>query len=379
MSKIFAIGAACSTGIRAVCDRRHTLRFVALMAAVAILAGCGDERAMPAEAPLPKLETHIVSAGDARTGRSRDGVVQAVREAVLSAQTSGRVTAIDVDVGDGVVAGQALLRLSVVEQQAGVDAARAALRAAEAAAVEAERNYRRFASLAKDDYVSRAQLDQVRAARDAANATRDAARAQLSSAGQNADYTRVLAPYAGIIAARSVEPGEAVAPGEPLLTMYAPEDLRIEVRVPQSDADAIRAQPSARVVFDDGTAVDARQVVVYPSADPSSHSVPVRVLLPRMDAVIAPGSTAKVVFSIADDRKALRIPETAIARRGEIAGVYVLKDGSLTLRQLRLGAREGDTIEVLAGLRPGEVVARDPEAALQALIRRREAGGAGHE
>ncbi len=343
------------------------------------LAACGGEQAAGGNAPLPKLETYTVAAGDAQTGRSWDGVVEAVREAVLSAQTSGRVTAVDVDVNDRVVAGQTLLRLSVVEQQAGVDTARAQLRAAEASAVEAERNYQRFASLAKDNYVSRAQLDQARAARDAAAAARDAARAQLSSAGQGADYTTVRAPYAGIVAARSVEPGEAVAPGQPLLTVYAPDDLRIEVRLPQSDADAIRAQPVARVTFDGGVSVEARQVVVYPSADPRSHSVAVRVLLPPMQALVAPGTTAKVVFPIRSREKILRVSETAVVLRGELTGAYVLKDGTLTLRQLRLGARDGDTIEVLAGLRPGDVVASDPEAALQALVKQREANSAGHE
>lgn len=351
------------------------------------LAACGGDDVARDNAPLPKLETHVVAAGDAQAGRSRDGVVEAVREAALSAQTSGRVTAVEVDVNDRVVAGQILLRLSVVEQQAGVDAARAQLRAAEASAVEAERNYQRFASLSKDNYVSRAQLDQARAARDAANAARDAARAQLSAAGQGADYTIVRAPYAGIVAARRVEPGEAVAPGQPLLTVYAPDDLRIEVQVPQSEADAIRAQPGARVVFDDGVSVDARQVVVYPGADPLSHSVTVRVLLPQMATPVAPGTTAKVIFPIHSGihggDAALRVPEKAIVRRGELTGVYVLKDGTLTLRQLRPGTREGDSVEVLAGLRAGDVVALDPEAALQALVEQRvaqgDAGGAGYE
>ena len=354
-------------------------RALLMMSLALSIVACGGDEAARDNAPLPKLDTHVVATGDAQVGRSRDGVVEAVREAALSAQTSGRVTAVEVDVNDRVVAGQILLRLSVVEQQAGVDAARAQLRAAEASAIEAERNYQRFASLSKDNYVSRAQLDQARAARDAANAARDAARAQLSAAGQGADYTIVRAPYAGIVAARRVEPGEAVVPGQPLLTVYAPDDLRIEVQVPQSEVDAIRAQPSARVVFDGGVSVDARQVVVYPGADPLSHSVTVRVLLPQMATPVAPGTTAKVVFPIHGGDKALRVPEAAVVRRGELTGVYVLKDGTLTLRQLRPGAREGDSIEVLAGLRAGDVVALDPEAALQALTRQRDASGAGRE
>jgi len=265
--------------------------------------------------------------------------------------------------------------LSVVEQQAGVDAARAQLRATEASAAEAERQYQRFASLAKDKYVSSAQVDQARAARDAAFAARDAARAQLAAAGQGADYTVVRAPYAGVVSARRVEPGESVAPGQPLMTVYAPDELRIELNLPQSDADAVRAAPSARVRFDDGRSVDARQVVVYPSADPISHSVVVRVLLPIMQTPVAPGITASVSFAVAGTERALRIPQNAIARRGELTGVYVLKDGRLFLRQVRLGERDGDATEVLSGLNPGDAVVRDPLAATAALAAQRRAGG----
>ncbi|MFD0725473.1 efflux RND transporter periplasmic adaptor subunit [Lysobacter brunescens] len=358
------------------------LRLTLAVALAAALAGCGGDDVVGKPPAAPAIETFVARGGADAEGRAWDGTVEAVREAVLSAQTGGRVTAVDVDVNDRVVAGQVLLRLTVVEQQAGVDAARAQLRAAEAAAVEAERQYQRFASLARDKYVSGAQLDQARAGRDAANAARDAARAQVSAAGQNADYTTVRAPYAGIVAARRVEPGETVGPGQPLLTVYAPDDLRIEVRVPQSAADAIRAKPQAQVVFDDGRRVEAREVVVYPAADPASHSVPVRVALPRIETgAPAPGATAKVVFPIAGGERAdrrdggVRIPYAAVARRGELTAVYVVKDGRVLLRQVRLGARNGDAVDVLAGLTPGEVVARDPAEALRMLAAARVAQG----
>lgn len=351
---------------------------IAALALLLALAGCGEDAAERERAQAPELATFVVAADGAAAAGVWDGTVEAVREATLSAQTAGRVTRVGVDVNDRVAAGQVLLRLTVVEQQAGVDAARAQLRAAEASAVEAERQYRRFAELAKGAYVSRAQLDQTRAARDAAFAARDAARAQVAAAGQNADYTTLRAPYAGVVAARLVEPGEAVNPGQPLLTVYAPEDLRIEVQVPQSAAEAIRARPQARVRFDDGGAVDAREVVVHPMADPASHSVRVRVLLPRLDTLPAPGAVAKVEFPVRGDGRSLRVPSSAVLRRGELTAVYVVKDGRVLLRQVRLGAAAGDAVEVLAGLRAGDVVARNPDDALQWLARRRATAETAH-
>ena len=357
------------------------VRLGALAAALLALAACGGTPE-PVQAPaLPALATITVQADGGAAARGWDGVVEAVRQAELTAQTAGRVTQVLADLNSTVAAGSVLVRLSAVEQQAGANTARAQLRAAEAQASEAEQNYRRFAALAGGQYVSRAQIDSARAARDAANAARDAARAQLAQAAQQADYTVVRAPYAGVVARRLVEPGEAVAPGQPLMTVYAPGALRIEVQVPQTQAEAIRASGQARITLADGRMVEPRGVVVFPTADVATHSVGVRLELPDIDRPPAPGTTAKVAFPQAAGPAGaaggdIRIPASALVQRGELAAVYVVDRKSLLLRQLRLGRRDGDRVVVLAGLKPGERIAADPVAALQALQVQRAAAGA---
>lgn len=347
------------------------------------LAACGGETATKVP-PLADVETFELASGEGLPGRGWDGVVEAVRRADLAAQTAGRVAAMQVDVNDRVAAGQVLLRITAVEQDAGANTARAQLRAAEASAAEAEQTYRRYAALAGNQYVSKLQLDQARAARDAATAARDGARAQLAQAAQQAAYTVVRAPFAGVVAARDVEPGETVSPGQPLVSVYAPRELRIEVSVPQSRAEAIRRDPRATVLLPGGREVAPAEVTVFPAADAASHSVNVRVRLPDLDPPPAPGTTAKVVFD-ADARgeqpgaAPLRIPASAVAQRGELSAVYVERGERLLLRQLRLGARVGDEVEVISGLQAGDRVARDPVAAMQALGAQREAANAGHD
>ena len=356
--------------------RMHTLLAASLLL---LLAACGSEPAAPILPPLPKLDTITLQAGADVRGRGWDGVVEAVQQAALTAQTAGRVTVVNVDVNDRVAAGDVLLRLTAVEQQAGSNIARAQLRAAEAAVVEAEANYARYAALGSKQFVSRLQLDQARAARDGAVAARDAARAQLAQAGQQTEYTVLRAPFSGIVNARHVEPGESVAPGQPLLSMYAPGALRIKVQVPQSDAVAIRAANRAQIVLADGHSIDAAEVTVFPSADPSTHSVGVRVTLPGIKDLPQPGATAKVVFPVTGSDSVLRIPVSALVQRGELSGVYVLADNRLALRQVRLGQRIGGEVEVIAGMKAGEKIAADPVAAVQALTTQRKAAGAGHD
>ncbi len=347
------------------------------LAASLSLAACRHESAAPVPPPLPALQTDPVVFADP-AARAWDGVVAAVEYADLSAQTDGRVREVAVDVDDRVVAGQVLLRLSAVEQRASVDSAQAQLRSAAASADEAEASYRRYAALAGAQYVSRAQLDQARATRDAAVAARQSAAAQLAQARQPADYTVIRAPFAGVVSARHVQPGEAVATGQALLSLYAPGAQRIDVQVPQSDAAAIRAAPRAQVRLDDGRALAVQRVVVFPTADPNSHSVTVRVPLPALVPAPAPGTTAKVAFALPTDgadasAATLWMPRAALLQRGELSAAYVLAAGTLSLRQLRVGRQEPQRVEVLAGLRAGERVARDPVAAGQALAAQRRA------
>ena len=339
--------------------------FLLLAGALASCGGGGD--ADEAE-PIDGLETLVVADPAAMQGRAWDGVVEAVRQATLTAQTSGRVAEVVHDIDDRVAAGTVLVRLSAVEQQSDVDAARAQLHASEAAAREAEADYRRYLELSQGQYVSRSQLERMRAARDSAVAARDAARARLASAGQTAGYTVVRAPYDGIVASRDVEPGESVAMGQPLVSVFSPDALRIEVELPQAVAGQVRADPRGIVQLHDRRSVEIDEVIVFPAADAATHTLKVRVLLPALEPAPVPGSTAKVRFPAVAGPSQPRIPASAIMRRGEVSAAYVLADGRLSLRQLRLGEATPEGVEVIAGLRPGETIAADPVAARQALV-----------
>jgi RND family efflux transporter MFP subunit len=352
---------------------------LALGLIAASLVACGAKPRVVVVASAPALATLPVGSAGEAGGQGWDGEVEAVRQAVISAQTGGRVSRIDADVNDHVAAGTVLLRLTAVEQQAGAEAARAQLKSAEAVLVEAEARYRRAAELAARQLMSRADLDVARAARDSGLAARDAARAQLQQAEQQAAYTVVRAPYAGIVSARHVEADEVVAPGRPLFEIYAPGALRIEVQVPQSDAVAIRAVRRAVVLLPDGRRIEAGTVTVYPSADPVTHSVTVRVQLPDMSSAPEPGVTAKVIFPTPLIEAPMQVPATTVVQRGEVSGVYVVSGIDVSLRQLRLGERRGSDVVVLAGLARGERIAKDPVAATRWLAEHRRGPGTANE
>jgi len=349
------------------------IRTALLTSLALLLAACGSKPEPAADPAPPALETLVAATSGGTGGLQWDGVVQAVEQATLSAQTSGRVAELAADVDVRVARAALLLRLTSVDQRAAADAARAQLRAAEAQLADAASRFQRASELVGRQLLSRDEFDRVQATHNAAIASRDAAAAQLAQAEQQLAYTEVRAPYAGVVAARYVELGETVAAGQPLVTLYAPGQLRLEVQVPQGDADTLRREAAATVTLPDGREVAAAKVIVYPSADPQAHSTTVRVMLPGLTDPPRPGQTAKVRFAGTSGPAGIWLPAGAVVQRGELSACYVVDAGGIVLRQLRLGSRGAERVEVVAGLKPGERIALDPVAALQAL-RERQGG-----
>lgn len=343
--------------------RPTSLSLAIALAAGLLLSACGSE-APPAPRSLaaPDIELIAVAPDSAARERVWDGVVEAVHSATLSAQTGGRVLELPFDVNDYVKAGDVVVRFTDVEQQSAQRQARAALAAAQAAASEAEAEFKRVSEIFERRLVSRAQLDQATARRDATRAQLESAQAAVKAASEQVDYTAVRAPYSGIVTQRFVEVGETVRPGQPLIAGLSLDRLRLQVRVPQSDVEAIRGNGRAFLLLDDGRRIEAERVTVFPYADPATHSFSVRVDLPEAETGLSPGMAAKVAFVVGEDARLL-LPASSLVKRSEVTAVYVVGETGLALRQLRLGHRIGDRIEVLSGLNAGEQVAADPVAA----------------
>lgn len=343
------------------------LRLLSTALLAASLAACSGSPA-PATA-LPPVAFDIVTMQPETAVHERhwDGVVEAVNQATLSAQTAGRVLELPFDVNDYVEAGQVVVRFTDVEQVSARRRAGAGLAAAQADYREAESAYRRTEELVGKQLLARAALDQARARRDAARAALDAAKAGVSEAGSQVDYTVVRAPYSGILTERHVKVGEAVRPGQPLVSGLSLATLRVQVEIPQGEVAAIRTHGAAAVLLPGGQRIEAEKVIVFPYADPQTHSFRVRVELPETETGLQPGMTVKTAFKTGEVERLL-LPATSLVTRSEVTAVYVVGDDQrISLRQVRAGHRYGGRVEILAGLMPGEKVAADPVAALAHL------------
>ncbi len=320
------------------------------------------------------VETVTVAAQELPRQRVLDGVVEAVRQATVSARITGEVAAVFFDVDEFVPKGKVILRFKDTEQKARLARARAALKEAEARFADAKQEFDRISGLFQKKAVSKAEFDRAKAGLEAAEARIEAARAALAEAEEQLAHTVVRAPYAGVVIERHVEAGETVRVGQPLMTGLSLEKLRVRVDVPQTVIDAVRRHQNATVVLADGTELIPESLTIFPVAHTASHTFRVRLRLPEGRHGLYPGMLVKTRIEVGRERR-LVVPARAVAHRSEVTAVYVVdEEGRVRMRQVRLGRLLADgRQEILAGLEAGERVARDPIRAGVVLKQQAEA------
>ncbi|MBA4112727.1 MAG: efflux RND transporter periplasmic adaptor subunit [Verminephrobacter sp.] len=323
-------------------------------------AGAADLATAPAQA----------AALQGRTGF--DGVVEAVRQTVIAAQVPGAVVELNAKAGDRVQAGQLMLRIDARAADQSAAASNAQVQAARAALDVATREYDRQKQLHQKKYISQAALERAESEFKATSAQVAAQMAQAGAARTQTGLHTVRAPYAGVVAEVSVALGDMAMPGRPLLTLYDPTALRVTAALPQSLAGSVQAD-AVRVELPGLAATQqwpqATRVQVLPMVDAATHTVQVRAELGAGPEGVAPGMFARLWLPSAgasEAGKTVTVPLKAIVRRAEMTGVYVQGEGGKPLlRQVRLGRTEGERVEVLSGVAPGEQVVVDPQSALR--------------
>ncbi len=317
--------------------------------------------------PAHALETLTLEPTAVSQAIKLDGIVEAVRQSTVAAQTAGTVTAIYYDVDDNVKPGSVILEISDTEQQARLEQAQAAARAALANKRDAEQAFERIDEIYRNELASKAQYDQAKNQLDAASATYRRAQGALKEAQKQMSYTKVIAPYGGVVTQRFVEIGEVVAPGSPLMSGIDLNLMRVNIDLPQSYAATVRQHQLAEVILPNSEVVPAKDLTIFPYADAKTHNFRARVHLPEKQAGLYPGMMVKVSLPI-ETGQALKIPSSALITRSELRAVYILDNQDIPrLRQVRTGYEKNGEIEILSGLQAGDKIVLAPNDALKQI------------
>jgi RND family efflux transporter MFP subunit len=328
----------------------------------------------PNAATAAELPSVAARAGGAGVTTAFDGAVEAVRQTVVAAQVPGAVVQLSVKAGDRVSAGQVLLRLDARAADQSAAASDAQVQAARAALDVATKDFERQRQLFQQKFISQAALERAESEFKSTQAQVNAQLAQAGAARTQTGFYVVRAPFAGVVSEVPVSLGDMAMPGRALVTVYDPTALRVTAAVPQSLGTGLLAGELPRIELPGMPAaqqwIKPVKAQVLPTVDPQTHTVQVRAELPAGLTALAPGQFARLWLPAAgaapvpSASASLMVPQTAVFKRAEVMGLYVLDAaGKPLLRQVRVGRSDGDQVEILSGLSAGERVVTDPQAA----------------
>lgn len=329
---------------------------VAMLLGVALnvtLSGCSNEDvASRSEAPV--LAAAPVTVDRVHTDIAANlaevvGTVEAVDQAEISTKISGNIVLLPVDLGSRVTQGDLLVELVAGEITA-------QLQQAEAQLAQARRNLAREESLLEKNAATQESVKSLRDAEKIAEAGYRQARTMV-------DYTRITAPFSGIITRKFVNVGDLATPAKVLLKIESESRHQIITDLPEalmlrvSKGDRLAVQiPSA------GLNLEGEVSELSPTADATSRTVPVKIRLPA-NPLLRSGQFARVTIAM-EQAVTFTVPASAILPYGQMKTVFVVDQGRAKLRLVRPGAPHGDRVEILSGLDDQEQVVISGNATL---------------
>ena len=291
------------------------------------------------------------------------GVIQAMNKINVTPDIGGKIAKIHVEEGDRVQKGQLLAELDTRAVRLQLDQAQAALAVAEANYNDAQKNMERMERLKKEDAASDQQYEKVKLAFEAADAQLKQARAAVNLARYNLDVSLMKAPFSGVVASKNAEVGEVInpmmggfSPTSGVLTLMDFSRVKIEIDATQQDIIRIKkGQPAQlRVTALPDRIFQGRVSIVNITADPVSKKFKVEVTVDNPDLALKPNTFGEVSLEVSTHEHALVIPQKAVLENKY--AFRVKNDNTVERVELSFGLQNSDRIEVVNGLKEGDLV-----------------------
>jgi membrane fusion protein (multidrug efflux system) len=315
------------------------------MLLLALAAGCvseADSHSMTGPPPVT-VEMYTVQPQPIADIVDLVGALEAEESVTIRPETEGIIETVEFEEGHGVAAGALLFRLRDAEE-------RARLRESEARLGLAEEEFRRATVLAGKNALSQAELDRARAERQVAEAQRNRREVELKR-------TEIRAPFAGVLGARLVSPGDRIDPSTDLVRLDAVEQLRLIFSLPEIALALARIgmKLDISVVPYPDDRFTGEVYFVAPALDPRNRRLLVKAMVPNPQHRLRPGMFANIRVEIASKDAALVVPEAAIAY--DAAGAFVWRVGADNIAQrvaVKTGIRRGKRVEIVEGISAGD-------------------------
>ncbi len=331
---------------------------VVLLAALILLLRGASTRGAP---PVVSAAAQAVTAKTLETvqvqrGVTANGTVYAWQEIVIGPEVGGYlVAAVNVDVGDRVRKGQALVQLSEDLLAAEVASKRANLEQAQASLENAAAAYRRAQSLSGSGALSQSDMDKLRSEELAARARVEVSKAELQGADLRLRHTRVTASDDGIISARSVNVGQVAQVGSEMLRLLRKGRVEWRAEIPESRMREIGIGQNVKLTTADGAQLEGKVRAIAPTVESSTRAGLVYVDIPSNRGA-RPGMFARGEILLGQAAASM-VSLSSIVTQDGYTYVFVVSDQQLVARRrVETGAVRGKQIEIVSGVQPGERV-----------------------
>ena len=332
------------------------------------------------------VESHVAATGPIASEVMGTGTLEARVVATISPKISGLVTQVLVDQGDRITKGQLLATLydgdlrqqvemakaDLAATEAGVDRSASEITGAEATAVLARAEIGRITSLHQSGAATTYELDVATERRDVAES--GLKRAQLAKVEMEREVlkaeetlrfyqerladTKITSPFDGLVVRRSREPGDIVVPGSEILQIISTEQMWVSAWVDETAMTSLSPGQPARVVFrsEPDRSYNGTVTRMAPEADRETREFLVDVTVKDLPKTWAVGQRAEVYIQTAGKEQALLAPQAAIVWRKDKPGLFVSESGHAKWRNVTLGLRGTESVEIIKGLTAGERV-----------------------
>jgi RND family efflux transporter MFP subunit len=336
----------------------HSRVLPTLLALIVLLAaGCGRE--VPRSEDVRPVRAITLAAVPVGAEVELPGEVRPRVESRVGFQVGGRINSRRVEMGQQVRPGDVLATLDPADFKLSAAAAAAQLSAAKVDRDQQRADMKRFEDLHRQGFISGAELERRRAQLDAAEARYAQAAALADVSTNQAAYTTLRAPAAGLVSAIDAEAGQVVASGQSVVRIAVAGDKEVAIAIPEVRLEQLRGVPDVRVaLWAHAAELKGRIREIAPIADPATRTYAARVTLIDPPADVALGMTATVRFATPPSPPILAAPLTALLREADATYVWRLDRQAMTVEKAKVDVAgvAGNSVILGSGVQPGETI-----------------------
>jgi membrane fusion protein (multidrug efflux system) len=286
------------------------------------------------------------------------GTLNPFEEVTISAEVEGVLRSVKVEEGTQVSKGMLLAAIDDSDYGLEVKRAEAALRQAEATLENTKLEFKRKDALHKEELVTKQQYDDVVTRLSLTEAEVERAKASLAIARLKLSKTKITSPLACVVKEKRVSAGDFVKNGTSLLVIIQSNPIKLRFTVPEKDVGRLKINQEVILKVDGfpGSEFKGKVNIIFPNIEEKTRTLQVEALVPNNNGILKPGLFAKVTLYTDGERDTIVVPVTALLYEAEKVKVFIIEGDRAKEREVKLGSKYGELMEIIDGVKEGEKV-----------------------